>query len=163
MYAKIQPVQVFPNNANVLVLSTPVVTLGSSAVMTAFLKDTFEGVYLTPGATLALTGVNLASGDTIDYGHASISGVVTVNSSTSVSIAVTAAGGVPAGNYNLTYDDNVTVLEGTPAAGRTVVIQFESEAACMSWWNSPEYRELANHRHAGTTTHSISIVHAIKR
>ena len=63
----------------------------------------------------------------------------------------------------LTYDDNVKVLEGTPAAGRTVVIQFESEAACMTWWNSPEYRELATHRHAGTTTHSISIVHAIKR
>ena len=63
----------------------------------------------------------------------------------------------------LTYDDNVAVLEGTPEAGRTVVIQFESEAACMTWWNSPEYRELAAHRHAGTTTHSISIVQAIKR
>ena len=63
----------------------------------------------------------------------------------------------------LTYDDNVTVLEGSPAAGRRVIIQFESEAACMTWWNSPEYRELATHRHAGTTTHSISVVHAIKR
>jgi uncharacterized protein (DUF1330 family) len=63
----------------------------------------------------------------------------------------------------ITYDDNVAVLEGTPEAGRTVVIQFESEAACMTWWNSPEYRELAAHRHAGTTTHSISIVHAIKK
>ena len=63
----------------------------------------------------------------------------------------------------ITYDDNAKVLEGTPAAGRTVVIQFESEAACMTWWNSPEYRELAAHRHAGTTTHSISIVHAIKK
>ena len=63
----------------------------------------------------------------------------------------------------VTYDDNVTVLEGTPAAGRTVVIRFESEAACMAWWNSPEYRELATHRHAGTTTHSISIVHAITK
>jgi uncharacterized protein (DUF1330 family) len=63
----------------------------------------------------------------------------------------------------VTYDDNVTVLEGAPEAGRTVVIQFESEAACMAWWNSPEYRELAAHRHAGTTTHSISIVHAIQK
>ena len=63
----------------------------------------------------------------------------------------------------VTYDDNVTVLEGTPAAGRTVVIRFESEVACETWWNSPEYRELAAHRHAGTTTHSISIVHAIRR
>ena len=63
----------------------------------------------------------------------------------------------------VTYDDSVTVLEGTPAAGRTVVIRFESEEACMTWWNSPEYRELAAHRHAGTTTHSISIVHAITK
>ncbi len=63
----------------------------------------------------------------------------------------------------VTYDDKVMVLEGTPAAGRTVVIRFESEAACMTWWNSPEYRELATHRHAGTTTHSISIVHAITK
>lgn len=57
--------------------------------------------------TLALTGVNLATGDTIDYGHASITGVVTVNSSTSVSIAVTAAGGLAAGYYDLTYEDSV--------------------------------------------------------
>ena len=63
----------------------------------------------------------------------------------------------------VTYDDNVTVLEGAPEAGRRVIIQFESEAACMTWWNSPEYRELAAHRHAGTTTHSISIVHAITK
>ena len=63
----------------------------------------------------------------------------------------------------VTYDDSVTVLEGTPAAGRTVVIRFESEEACMTWWNSPEYRELAAHRHAGTTTHSISIVHPITK
>jgi hypothetical protein len=66
MHAKIQPVQVFPNNANVLVLSTPIVTLGSSAVMTAFLKDTFEGVYLTPGATLTLTGDAYAAWGTDD-------------------------------------------------------------------------------------------------
>jgi len=66
MYAKIQPVQVFPNNANVLVLSTPIVTLGSSAVMTAFLKDTFEGAYLTPGATLTLTGEAYAAWGTDD-------------------------------------------------------------------------------------------------
>ena len=63
----------------------------------------------------------------------------------------------------VTYDDNVTVLEGAPEAGRTVVIQFESESACMTWWNSPEYYDLAPHRHAGTKTHSISIVHAIPR
>lgn len=63
----------------------------------------------------------------------------------------------------VTYDDNANVLEGDTAAGRTVIIQFESEAACLAWWNSPDYRELATHRHAGTRTHSISIVHAMSR
>jgi uncharacterized protein (DUF1330 family) len=41
-----------------------------------------------------------------------------------------------------------------------VVIEFDSEEACLQWWNSPEYQELAKHRHAGTTTHSIVIVHS---
>jgi len=63
------------------------------------------------------------------------------------------------GGEFVTYDDEVTVLEGTQA-GRTVIIRFESEAACLAWWNSAEYRELAQHRHAGTTTHSIAIVHS---
>ncbi|MFT4655933.1 MAG: hypothetical protein ACJAXA_000194 [Candidatus Aldehydirespiratoraceae bacterium] len=64
------------------------------------------------------------------------------------------------GGKFVTYDDDVTVLEGERAPGRTVVIQFESEDALMVWWNSPEYVELAAHRHAGTTTHSIVVVAA---
>jgi uncharacterized protein (DUF1330 family) len=64
------------------------------------------------------------------------------------------------GGRFLTYDDGVEVLEGTYAPGRTVVIEFESEEACKAWWESPEYRELATHRHAGTTTHSIVVVHS---
>ena len=65
------------------------------------------------------------------------------------------------GGRFVTYDDNVTVLEGERAEGRTVIIQFESEDALNTWWNSPEYIELAGHRKAGTTTHSISVVHAL--
>jgi len=64
------------------------------------------------------------------------------------------------GGRFVTYDDNVTVLEGERAEGRTVVIQFESEAALLGWWNSPEYVELAKHRHASTTAHSVIVVHA---
>lgn len=64
------------------------------------------------------------------------------------------------GGRFVTYDDAVTVLEGERAPGRTVVIQFESEEALNGWWNSPEYRELAAHRHASTTTHSVCVVHA---
>ena len=67
------------------------------------------------------------------------------------------------GGTFVTYDDTPTLLEGERAPGRTVIIQFESEAACLAWWNSPEYVELAKHRHAGTLTHSISIVHALER
>ena len=64
------------------------------------------------------------------------------------------------GGRFLTYDDDVRVLEGERAEGRTVIIQFESEGAFDGWWNSPEYVELAKHRHASTTTHSVVVVHA---
>lgn len=60
----------------------------------------------------------------------------------------------------ITYDDNPTILEGERAEGRTVIIEFESEATFQAWWDSPEYVELAAHRKAATTTHSICVVHA---
>jgi uncharacterized protein (DUF1330 family) len=63
------------------------------------------------------------------------------------------------GGRFVTYDDDVTVLEGSRAEGRTVILQFDSEEQCMAWWNSPEYQELAKLRHAGTTSHSVAIVH----
>lgn len=58
----------------------------------------------------------------------------------------------------ITFDDSVTVLEGERAEGRTVMIEFASEDVLMDWWNSAEYKELAEHRHASTRTHSISCV-----
>lgn len=64
------------------------------------------------------------------------------------------------GGHFVTYDDDVTILEGERAEGRTVMIRFESEDALMGWWNSEEYVELAKLRHASTTTHSISVVHS---
>ncbi|MBJ7382827.1 MAG: hypothetical protein JHC66_09570, partial [Acidimicrobiia bacterium] len=36
-------------------------------------------------------------------------------------------------------------------------IDAAAALACLAWWNSPEYRELAAFRHASTTTHSVSI------
>ena len=65
------------------------------------------------------------------------------------------------GGRFITYDDSPTVLEGEHAEGRNVIIQFDSEEACLAWWNSPEYQELAKHRHAGTTSHSVAIVHGM--
>jgi uncharacterized protein (DUF1330 family) len=64
------------------------------------------------------------------------------------------------GGRFLTYDDAPVVLEGEHAAGRTVLIEFDSEKALMGWWESPEYRSLAEHRHAGTTTHAVYVVHS---
>jgi len=64
------------------------------------------------------------------------------------------------GGRFVTYDDQPVVLEGEWAEGRTVVIEFDTEGACLTWWNSPEYVELAAFRHAATTTHSITILHA---
>ncbi len=64
------------------------------------------------------------------------------------------------GGRFITYDDHPVVLEGHRADGRTVIIGFDSEDACLAWWNSPEYVELARFRQAATTTQSILIVHA---
>ena len=69
----------------------------------------------------------------------------------------------PYGARFVTFDDGVTVLEGERAPGRTVIIEFPSEEVLMEWWNSPEYLELVKFRHAGTTTHSISVVHPMAR
>lgn len=64
------------------------------------------------------------------------------------------------GGRFLTYDDDVSVLEGQHAPGRTVLLEFDSAEALTSWWESPEYRELAQHRHASTTTHAVYVVHS---
>ncbi len=65
------------------------------------------------------------------------------------------------GGRFVTFDDNVTVLEGERADGRTVIIEFDNEEACMGWWNSPEYQELAEHRKVSTTSHAIFVAHPI--
>ncbi len=63
------------------------------------------------------------------------------------------------GGRFVTYDDAPVVLEGALVPGRTVLIDFDSEEALRGWWDSPEYRALAAHRHAGTTTHAVYFVH----
>ena len=65
----------------------------------------------------------------------------------------------PYGARFVTYDDDVAVLEGERAEGRTVIIEFPDEETLMSWWNSDEYRELAKIRHTSVTTHSVCVVH----
>lgn len=60
----------------------------------------------------------------------------------------------------VSVDDDVTTLEGEWAAGRTVILEFVSEAEFRSWWESPEYQAIAPDRIEGTTTHSVVLVHA---
>ena len=63
------------------------------------------------------------------------------------------------GGRFITYDDQVTVLEGQRAEGRTVMVEFPSEEKLMAWWDSSEYVKLAKLRKASTITHSIFVVH----
>jgi uncharacterized protein (DUF1330 family) len=43
-----------------------------------------------------------------------------------------------------------TVLEGTPQHAVTALIEFESQAACERWYNSPEYRAVRGLRTSST-------------
>lgn len=44
-------------------------------------------------------------------------------------------------------EDEPRVLEGEWPAGRTVLIKFPTEDALRSWYDSPEYQNLAKLRH----------------
>lgn len=44
-------------------------------------------------------------------------------------------------------DESPTVLEGEWPCDRTVLIRFSDENEARRWYDSPEYRELAKHRH----------------
>lgn len=46
----------------------------------------------------------------------------------------------------LAVDDDVSVLEGEWPHRRTVVICFPSRRDLLSWYESPEYQTLAEHR-----------------
>jgi uncharacterized protein (DUF1330 family) len=63
------------------------------------------------------------------------------------------------GGHFRTYDDHVLVLEGTPEDGRTVLIDFDSEAQLLNWWNSEDYQVLAKIRHESCVTHSVRVIH----
>ncbi len=44
-------------------------------------------------------------------------------------------------------DDSPTILEGKWPYTRTVVIRFRNEDDARRWYESPEYRDLAQYRH----------------
>ena len=49
------------------------------------------------------------------------------------------------GRY-LAVDSYPIPLEGEPEPGRMVIIEFPDEAAFDRWYDSPEYREILQHR-----------------
>ena len=57
----------------------------------------------------------------------------------------------------LSVDEEVDVLEGAFEATRSVLMEFPSRNAAMAWMTSPEYREIAKHRHAASITNSIMV------
>lgn len=54
-------------------------------------------------------------------------------------------------------DEAVDVLEGPPAPGRHVVLQFEDREAAHRWYHSPEYQTILGHRLAASRTHLVVV------
>ena len=66
------------------------------------------------------------------------------------------------GGTFFTYDDNSVHLEGSEARpGRMVIFQFPSAEAAQGWYDDPEYQALSEHRRAGTSLISLTIVHGL--
>ena len=61
------------------------------------------------------------------------------------------------GGAMLSVDEAPRVLEGKWAFTRTVLIGFESVEAAESWFFSPEYQDLARHRHAAAESHCVIV------
>ena len=45
-------------------------------------------------------------------------------------------------------NDAPAVLEGVADGRRLVILSFADQTAALTWMRSPEYREIAKHRHA---------------
>ena len=57
----------------------------------------------------------------------------------------------------LAVDETPVVKEGDWPYSRTVLIEFPDAEAFDTWFDSPEYRALAEHRHAASTG-SIAVI-----
>jgi uncharacterized protein (DUF1330 family) len=54
-------------------------------------------------------------------------------------------------------DEDPTILEGDWPCSRTVLIRFPSEDEAKRWYESPEYQELATHRHRASDANIVLI------
>jgi len=55
----------------------------------------------------------------------------------------------------LAVADAPPALEGEWPWDRTVLLRFPSREDALRWVESPEYKEIARHRHAGTTSNVV--------
>lgn len=55
----------------------------------------------------------------------------------------------------LAVDESPQVLEGAWPCSRTVLIEFPDETAARGWYDSPEYKEIAQHRRRSATTDAV--------
>ena len=71
-----------------------------------------------------------------------------------------AGAGAPPGMKLLAMDDQPTLLEGKWHGPRTVILEFPSEEAFRSWYDSPTYRAAAKLRW-GATTSNAAVIHGV--
>ena len=57
----------------------------------------------------------------------------------------------------IVVEDNPRVLEGKWPVGRTVLIRFPDDQAVRTWYESPEYQQLARYRKEASVA-SVAIV-----
>jgi len=72
-----------------------------------------------------------------------------------------AAAGMPAGIRVLAMDDRPTVLEGKWHGPKTIILEFPSEQALRSWYDSPGYQAAAKLRWAATTS-NVAMVKGVE-
>ena len=61
------------------------------------------------------------------------------------------------GGRILSVDEEPQILEGGWPYTRTVLLEFPSGDQALSWYNSREYQELAQHRHAASDANVVLI------
>jgi len=55
------------------------------------------------------------------------------------------------GGRLVAVNDAPETLEGEADGRRLVILSFQDRAAALAWGSSPEYQEIARHRHAAST------------
>lgn len=63
-------------------------------------------------------------------------------------------------NFNgdvVAVDESPNILEGEWPYERTVLIRFPDEGEARRWYDSPEYRELVEYRHRGSSANVVLV------